>query len=210
MTFTKTWAVKGLATCAVLAIVGCSGVNMPNYFPDGYTHHANPNQAYRSDGSFPSRKFTQKQRAVMTGDMANQMRMSVYTLAETLTLRAGLPPKPVYIAQRHPSDISPFDALLDNDLRESLRHLGYRLANTPDDAYAMRTRVEKIQGAVPDAPNVTITLEVYDSAGDEARLLTTESGNYFIKGADVLDMPFGSPLGALVDETAGQVPALNQ
>jgi hypothetical protein len=176
---------KSLVIAALLGLTACA----PNMFPDGYTHHG---KIYKSDIPPSSFKFTQKQRDVMGPEQADQIRLAVYSLVENLTARAGLPPKPVYIVQ--PEPMMALHAHLDNDLRESLRHMGYRLADTPDGAYPFTYQTETIKDAngkvlTNGSPNVRITLHVYDKGGPDARMLTQESGDFYIKGADVMDFP---------------------
>ena len=123
------------AQISVLALTACaalSACSMPNSLPRGYAYHG---EEYKSPNPPESPKFTSQQRASMGPEQADQFRMSVYSLVENLTNRAGMPPKPVYVMK--PEPMTPFYANMDNDLRESLRHMGYRLTDTPENAYVI-------------------------------------------------------------------------
>lgn len=188
-----------LSSCvAALGLAACS----PNAVPKGYAYHDDP---YKSPNPPESPKFTELQRSTMGPEQAEQFRMSVYQLVDTLTTRAGLPPKPVFVVK--PEPMTPFYANLDNDLRESLRHVGYRLADTPDDAYAFTYNAEmlKSEPAQPGdtSPNVRITLHVHDKVGEDSRMLTQESGDFYIQGAEKLNVRFASFPGTFIPEPTG-------
>ena len=185
------------ASAAVLAVSACS---QPHSFPTGYTHH---NKTFRSATPPPSEKFTDEQRVTMTAEQAEQFRRAVYSLAESLTLRAGMPPKPVYILR--PENMSAFYSNIDNNLHESLRHLGYNLADTPNGAYVFTYTVDLLRDAKdlknPDGTmvdpatlssnNVRIALQVHDGVGETSRMLTEEAGTFYVSGAELLTVPFG-------------------
>ncbi len=184
---------------SLIALAACSG---PNSIPRGYVYHSHE---YKSPNPPPSKKFTEKQRATMGPEQADQFRMSVYQLVENLTNRAGLPPKPVYVLK--PEPMTPFYANMDNDLRESLRHQGYKLSDTPEDAYvfAYSAVVSKDKDRAPEdmSPNAHLMIFVFDSAGEDAKLLTQEEGDFYIKGAETLNIPFASFPGQLIPEPTG-------
>lgn len=173
------------AVCAsVLALAACDA---PNYLPDGYVHH---NKPYKSQLPPPSPKFTQVQRATMGPEQADQFRMAVYQLVDNLTNRAGMPPKPVHVLK--PEKMSALDMNIDNDLRESLRHVGYTLSDTTDGAYVMTYAAEVLKDkdgkvvstSADQGANVRLTLFVHDSVGENSKLLTKETGDFYINGAD--------------------------
>lgn len=179
-----------LSSCvATFALGACS----PNAIPDGYVYHDKP---YKSANPPKSSKFSEVQRASMGAAQADQFRLAIYDLVDKLTMRAGMPPKAVFVDK--PKPMTAFYSNLDNDLRESLRHVGYRLADSPEDAYVMSYAVEPIKrekGAPPvqpGSPNMRISLFVSDSLGEEARVLTHEIGDYYIQGGEDLNIPFHS------------------
>jgi len=81
---------------------------------------------------------------------------------------------------------------IDNDLRESLRHVGYRLSDSPEGAYVMTYAAEVLKDkdgkvvshSAEQGANVRLTLFVHDSLGENSKLLTKETGDFYIKGAD--------------------------
>ncbi len=177
-----------IPACACLALLAaCSS---PNMFPDGYVHH---NKPYKSQDPRTSPKFTEPQRRTMGPEQADQIRLAIYQLAERLTQRAGMPPKPVYVLK--PKYMSPLYMNVDNDLRESLRHIGYRLSDSPEGAYVFAYKAYvledsrgKVASASPDqGPNLRVGLYVFDSVGDESRMLTQEEGDFFVRGAEAMD-----------------------
>lgn len=193
MTRTKKIRVLAVTSCAaLLALTACS---IPNSLPRGYVYHQDE---YKSPNPPESPKFSSQQRATMGPEQADQFRLSVYGLVESLTNRAGMPPKPVYILK--PETMTPFYANIDNDLRESLRHMGYRLSDTPDGAYAFAYGAEILKKdkkasdaiLIDTTPNVTLSLYVLDGAGEDAKLLTQETGTFYIRGAEELNVPFAS------------------
>lgn len=183
MNYMKT---KALITVCVsaLALTACDA---PNYFPDGYVHH---NKPYKSQLPPPSPKFTQMQRGVMGPEQADQFRMAMYQLVDNLTNRAGMPPKPVFVLKLE--KMSALDMNLDNDLRESLRHVGYKLSDSPEGAYVMTYAAEVLKDkdgkivstSAEQGANVRLSLFVHDSVGENSKLLTKESGDFFIRGAE--------------------------
>ncbi len=205
MTKNSTRSFVLLSACA-LSLAACA----PNYFADGYTHHAKP---YKSQNPPPSSRFTESMRATMGPEQADGFRMAVYGLTEKLTLRAGMPPKAVHVVT--PTKMTPLHSNIDNDLRESLRHLGYTLSDTPEGAYAFAYSaviIKEVNGKpVADdgvTPNTRIALYVYDKAGEGSNLLTQEVGDFYIKGADKLNLTFmnfdGLETPALDDSRTGR------
>lgn len=197
---TSRYSILVLSSCAaVLTLAAC---DVPNAMPRGYGYH---DEVYKSPNPPESSKFTTLLRQSMGPEQADQFRMAVYTLVDNLTNRAGMPPKAVYVVK--PEPMTPFYANLDNDLRESLRHVGYRLADSPDDSYAFTYAAEILnkEGAPAGdmSPNVRLTLYVHDKVGDEGRVLTQESGEFYIQGAEALSVPFASFPGTFVPEPTG-------
>lgn len=176
--FKPALAVSAFAT---LLIAGCA---QPHMFPTGYTYHT---QEFKSATPPQSDKFTEEQRKTMTAEQAEQFRQAVYKLVESLTLRAGMPPKPAYILR--PEKMSPFYSNIDNNLNESLRHMGYNLASSPAGAYVFTYRVEQL-GTAGTNPNVRIAIQVHDRIGRDSRMLTEESGTFYIAGAEAMSMPY--------------------
>ncbi|PZQ46745.1 MAG: hypothetical protein DI551_04650 [Micavibrio aeruginosavorus] len=189
-----------LALTACAALAACS---VPNSLPRGYVYHDQP---YKSPNPPESSKFTAAQRSTMGPEQADQFRLALYSLVEKLTERAGMPPKPVYVLK--PDPMTPFYANMDNDLRESLRHIGYRLSDTPEGAYVMAyTAVvaKKVKGAPADdaTPNTHLALYVFDGVGENAKRLTQEEGDFYIRGAEELNVRFASFPGVLIPEPTG-------
>ncbi len=144
------------------------------------------------------------QRKTMGPQQSEQFRMAVYSLVDNLTNRAGMPPKPIHILK--PEPMTPFYANLDNDLRESMRHVGYRLSDTPNGAYAMTYNVEMLKKEPKPgdtSPNVRITLYVHDKVGEDGKVLTKESGDFYIQGAEELNVRFASFPGTFIPEPTG-------
>ena len=198
---------KSFAKISLVALSSCvivttlTACETPNWVPRGYVHHDKP---YKSPNPPESSKFTEMQRKSMGPAQSEQFRMAVYSLVDNLTNRAGMPPKPIYVMK--PEPLTPFYANLDNDLRESLRHVGYRLSDTPDGAYAMTYNVEMLKKEVvpgDTSANVRITLYVHDKAGEEGRVLTQESGEFYIQGAEELNVRFASFPGTFIPEPTG-------
>jgi hypothetical protein len=177
--FKPALAVTGFAA---LLLAGCA---QPHAIPTGYTYHT---KEFKSATPPPSDKFSDEQRKTMTSAQAEQFRQAVYKLAESLTLRAGMPPKPAYILR--PEKMSPFYSNIDNNLNESLRHLGYNLASSPVGAYVFTYRVESLGG-----DNVRIGLQVHDRIGRDSRMLTEESSTFVISGAEQMMIPYISHTG---------------
>lgn len=192
-----------LVVTSCIAALGLSACSSPNALPKGYTYL---NKPYKSPNPPASDKFTELQRSTMGPEQADQFRLSVYQLVDSLTNRAGMPPKPVYIVK--PEPMTPFYANLDNDLRESLRHVGYRLSDAPDGSYiftytaAVLKKEKPVEGDT--SPNTHIVLYVFDKIGEDGKLLTQEAGDFYIKGAENLSIPFASFPGTFVpDATPG-------
>lgn len=175
---------SSLIALAALTVAAC---DRPHAFPSGYTYHG---EVYKSANPPESRKFTPAQRATMGPEQADQFRLSIYQLAESLTVRAGLPPKDVFVAR--PEPMNAFYAQMDNDVRESLRHLGYKLADSPAGAYVITYSAASLvdpKNPVPvtdGAPNVRLGIQVFDGMGETATMLTEEAGNFYIRGAEAL------------------------
>lgn len=176
-----------LAMGVSLVSLGACSVNHPNAMPSGYTHHR---EIYKSPTPPPSPKITAQQRQYMDSAQAEQFRDAVYDLLTRLTHRAGMPPKPVYIMA--PEPMTTFYANIDNDLREGMRHIGYALSDMPVGAYVFAydaQAFEKPRGTISTgAPNVEIVLKVFDSVSEDARMLSEESGWYYIQGAETLNI----------------------
>jgi hypothetical protein len=191
-----------ISSLLVLTVSAATACNHPYSMPSGYTYHGD---VYKSATPAPSKKFTPEQRATMGPEQADQFRLSVYQLAEALTLRAGLPPKSVFVAR--PEKMTAFYAQMDNDVRESLRHLGYQLADTPADAYIITYTAQTLTepkspapaSAIPAGANVRLGLQVFDGIGEAPVMLTEESDNFYIRGAETLSL--NAPLFAGIDLT---------
>lgn len=186
-----------VSTCiAALAMTACSG---PNALPHGYTYL---NKPYKSANPPESSKFTELQRTTMGPEQAEQFRMAVYKLVDDLTNRAGMPPKAIFVMK--PEPMTPFYANLDNDLRESLRHVGYRLSETPDNSYIFTykatalTKGKAVEGDM--SPNMRIVIYIHDKIGEDGKVLTQEAGDFYIQGADKLNVPFASFPGTFIPE----------
>ena len=167
----------------------CEG---PGPMARGYTHH---NETYKSPAPGPTSVFNDEQRVAMTPAQAKQIRRAVHDLTRALTDRAGLAPRPVYVKSADP--LTPFYAMIDNDLRDVLVHIGYTLADRPDSAYVFAYDARQVDQPSPmkdtsaahDAPNVEITLKIFNGAGRDATMLTTQSGRFHIDGAETMNMP---------------------
>lgn len=189
-----------LTSClAALTVGACS---IPNALPRGYVYH---DKEFKSPNPPESSKFTSLQRTTMGPEQADQFRMAVYTLVDNLTNRAGMPPKSIYVVT--PEPMTPFYANFDNDLRESLRHVGYRLTDTPEGAYAMTYKAEQLKKEAATegdtSPNMRITLFVHDMVGEDGKVLTQETGDFYIKGGEALNVPFANFPGTFVPEPTG-------
>ncbi|MCI5061091.1 MAG: hypothetical protein MRY79_08485 [Alphaproteobacteria bacterium] len=172
-------------SASALVMSGCAAVSHPNAMPSGYTHHQ---ETFKSPAPPPSSKITLAQRQYMDAAQAEQFRNAVYDLLTRISHRAGMPPKPVYVLA--PDNMTSFYANIDNDLRESMRALGYALADVPTGAYVFAydaQTFERPRGYVSQGEaNVMLTLRVFNSIGENARMLTQESGTYYIQGAELL------------------------
>ncbi len=195
-TYTKFPLLTATVGMSVLAfsLAGCAG-NGPSAMPTGYKYHS---EVYKSPNPPPTPKLTTKQRKYMDVEQAEQFRDGVYELLVRITDRAGMPPKPVYILR--PEPMTAFYANIDNDLRESMRSIGYVISDTPENAYVfsydatiigrsfnnyVNSRGEKEQISSGE-PNVALTLKIFNGAGSKSRMLTHETGRFFIKGAELL------------------------
>lgn len=185
---------------AALCVTAC---DHPNAMPSGYTYHA---REYKSAEPPQSIKFTKEQRASMTEQQAAQFRSAVHGLVETLTLRAGVPPKSVYILAQE--KMTPFYSNFDNNLRESTRHLGYTLADHPEGNYVLTYTAEVMKMpdgspiASPADPNVKIAVQVHDRLGEGSKMLTEEWTTVRIDGAEELSIPYALPPGVKIPDTA--------
>jgi hypothetical protein len=173
-----------LLSLSALSVSACGAIG-PHSMPTGYTYH---HDTYKSSTPPDSPRITTEQRHYMDATQAAQFRDGVYELVSRLTSRAGMPPKPVYVLS--PDPMTTFYANIDNDLREAMRSLGYAISDMPQDAYVFvydaalinQERSEISSGA----NNVELTLKVFNKIGRDARLLSTETGRYFIQGAELL------------------------
>lgn len=182
-----------LVAASVLSVAGCS---LMKSVPTGYVYHGD---AYKSATPPASTKFTALQRSTMGPEQSAQFRLAVYSLVDSLTTRAGMPPKPVYVLR--PEKMTPFYSNFDNDLRESLRHVGYQLSDTPDNAYVVTYSAAVLDVAAAKdtnapvvvsstenntVPNVRMAIHVHDGLGEQGKLLTQETGDFYVRGADVM------------------------
>jgi len=168
-----------------LSLVGLTAISLqacshPNAMPTGYTYH---DDVYKSAVPPLPMDINDEQRTYMTATQARQFRDATYELLERLTMRAGISPKPMYVLA--PVPMNNFYANIDNDLRESMRYVGYALSDTSDEAYAMTYNASAIDDSSKNE-NVRLTLRVFNKVGQDARLLTEETGEYYIEGADTL------------------------
>jgi len=184
----KMGLLSGIAVLS-MGLVACS---VPHGMPTGYTYHGD---LYKSKTPDPSPRVTSAQRALMGVEQAEQFRRATYDILTRLTSRAGVPPKPVYIAAADP--MTPFYANIDNDLREAMRAQGYRLADTADGAYIIQYHADLLPGyrsydlekAAMGTPNIQLTMDVMTDIHGTLKPLTQEVGEYYIKGAEELLIP---------------------
>lgn len=173
-----------LGSASLLTLSACG---IPNSIPTGYTYHRD---TYKSPTPSPSPRVTTKQRQYMDAAQAEQFRDAVYDILQRITSRAGMPPKPVYILQ--PQRMSTFYNNIDNDLRESMRAIGYAISDVPQGSYVFAydaRSLEQPRSETPSmAPNVELILKIFDSANANSRMLTEEVGHYHIQGAQYLDI----------------------
>lgn len=165
--------------------LGACELTAPYSMPSGYTYL---HDEYKSATPPDSSRVNTEQRQYMDAAQAEQFRRAVYTLLERVTERAGLPPKPVYILQPKPLTI--FYANIDNDLREAMRAMGYALSDLPTGAYIVTYDASMISDRPdrlnPGTANVELVLKIFNKMGRDARILTKESGQYYIQGAEHL------------------------
>lgn len=197
-TSSKIFQTTLLVGAAALGLQACTGVN-PSSMPTGYTYHQ---EVYKSADPIPSPRVTDEQREVMTAAQAEQFRLAVYELVDDLTLRAGLPPKPVYVAA--PTPMTPFYSSIDNDLREALLNAGYVLSDTPEESYVFSYEAFILDAPAPqmdedgneiiikDYENVRLALYVAKTLDVEGTKLTEQVADYRIEGAETLYMPVSS------------------
>jgi len=195
MSYTKSLYSALTVSVAALTLSACAGVN-PSSIPTGYTYHGD---VYKSADPIPTTRIEDSQRDVMTAEQAEDFRRAVYDLVEELTLRAGLPPKPVYVAAVKP--MTPFYSGIDNDLREALLNAGYVLSDTPKESYVFTYQAFILDAPEPimdedgneieitDYNNVRLALNVLTSNDETAGKLTEEVADYRIQGAEALYMP---------------------
>jgi hypothetical protein len=195
---------KVLLSVPLTMLAACS---VPHAVPGGYTYHSD---VYKSATPSPSSKVTKSQRAKMGPQQAQQFRDALYDLVDRLTERAGLPPKAVHVIPHEP--MNAFYAQVDNDLREAMRHVGYRLASTSEDGYYFTYEAAPIaqakldEGEYPAAAgmnhnNVELSLKVFNGFGKEAVMLTEQSGQYYIEGAESY---FGPQLPSFLSNTTAR------
>jgi hypothetical protein len=177
-----------LVTIGVSAIaLGACSMGHPNALPTGYTYH---HDVYKSPTPAPSPRVSTAQRESMTIAQAEQFRNAVYDLVTRLSERAGMPPKPVFVLP--PKNMTAFYAHIDNDLRESMRTIGYAISDRPEGAYVFTYSadlIDSMRGTEQTGqPNVELILRVFNEADPKARQLTQEVGRYFIQGAEAFDI----------------------
>ena len=172
-----------LSLAFLIALAACQN---PSPMPSGYTYH---HDLYKSaPPSPPSTEIISRDaRRYMSVEQATEFRNAAYALLEKLTMRAGLPPKPVYVVT--PAPLTNFYANIDNELRETMRQMGYTLADNPQGAYVMTYDAVKLPDAAPGQPNIALYVRIFNALMPTGRLLTTESGAFFIRGADILTIP---------------------
>ncbi len=180
MSFNSKLGMALILGTSAISLAACS-IGHPNSMPTGYTYH---HEEYKSPTPTPSSKVTNKQRASMDMVQAEQFRNAVYDLLNKMTMRAGLPPKPVYVLA--PDPLTTFYANIDNDLRESMRTLGYAISDVPVGSYVFAYSARELEQSdgidIEEQPNVELIIRVFDAANPNARQLTEEKGRYFIKG----------------------------
>ncbi len=168
-----------------------SACGHPNAMPSGYTHHHNVKNAVdvsAADSVPLSSTYiaAPENQALSLVDVDR----AVDDMLRKITARAGVPPKPVYILK--PENPTPFYNAVDNALRTSMRDLGYAISDMKAGAYGMAYNaraLRKPRGTENDGhPNVELMLQAYSNVESGARLLTEQSGNYFIKGAKAQDI----------------------
>jgi hypothetical protein len=184
MIYSKKFLVIGISLgVSALALSACQH---PNAMPSGYTHH---HEVFKSPDPAPvlTLQTTDNQDIPLS---LMDIDMAVEDLLRKVTARAGLPPKPVYILT--PPKMTSFYSLIDSALRKNMRDLGYAISDTETGAYAFvynARELRKPRGTENDGfPNVELVLQVYSALNKEARLLTEQSGNYFIEGASHTDI----------------------
>lgn len=184
MAFNSKFGAMLILGVSSLALTACS-IGHPNSMPTGYTYH---HKEYKSPAPAPSSKITNKQRANMDMIQAEQFRNAVYDLLNKLSMRAGLPPKPVYVLA--PDPMTTFYANIDNDLRESMRTIGYAISDVPVGSYVFAYSAQELEYPtgvdIEEQPNIELTIRVFDAARPNARQLTEETGRYFVKGVKSL------------------------
>ena len=187
MTFHKQKLTVLALGVSLLSLGACGSFTHPNAMPSGYTYH---HETYKSPAPAESSKVTIEQRQYMDATQAQQFRDAVYDLLERLTMRAGMPPKPVYVLA--PDTMTTFYSNIDNDLRESMRHIGYAISDTPQDAYIFTYEAlpltKKVDPNASMANNVQLTLRIFSDLSASANQLTEETGRYFIQGAEALEI----------------------
>jgi len=186
MLFSSKLSTALLMGASALGLVACGG--HPNSMPTGYTYH---HDTYKSPAPGLPKTISVEQRTYMDATQATQFRDGTYALLEKLTTRAGMPPKPVYVLA--PKPMTNFYANIDNDLRENMRHIGYALSDSPMEAYIFAYDAQYLppaegQEIAAGVPNVSLTLRVYSELGENARLLSTETGQFYIQGAETLNI----------------------
>lgn len=155
--------------------------------PTGYVYH---DKEFKSANPPEPESVSSNQRRYMGREQAQQLRDAVYDLAEALTRRAGLPPRSVYVLS--PQPLNGFYAQIDNDLRESLRHLGYTLADKPEGSYIFAYSAQELsrpsvmaKDPTPlSVPNLILSILVFDRVTPDRRLLTHQTDHYYIKGIE--------------------------
>lgn len=164
---------------AAMLVSGCQTLYAPHLFPTGYVYHK---EEFKSPTPGQSAQFSKYDRAVLGKEFEQSVRSATYDLLGRLTKRAGLPPYPVYVLPGVPQ--TGISLMLDNDLREALRKLGYDLSDTQEQSYIMTYKAELLNRANAADPNVELVISVLSATGWDARLLTSEVGQYYIEGAE--------------------------
>ena len=163
-----------------LSVFGLQACDHPNAMPTGYTYH---HETFKSAAPPLPKSINDEQRDFMDSTQAGQFRTAVYQLLERLTMRAGMPPKPAYILA--PVPMTPFYANIDNDMRETMRYIGYAIADMPTGAYVFTYEAMPVDDALTNE-NVMLIIRVFDKIGKEAKILAQESGQFYIQGAETL------------------------
>ncbi len=147
-----------------------SACNMPT----GYVYH---DQLYKA----PVQDSSASGAALISQTQAAQIYRAMSDLTTRLTQRAGLAPRPVYVET--PAPATQIQTLMDNDLRDTLRRLGYTLTGDPAQGYVIAHRIKPVK--IENSPlNAEIALDIFDGRSKKETLLTSETGFYRIDSLD--------------------------